>query len=107
MLLCLATFAIVTFSWAPFRADDLGDALVIMAAMLGGAAPGLPTPEGAWSLAVVITAMLASHLLLRDSSLGHVAARLPWWSRSVVLAGMLLSILLTPSVNRAFVYVQF
>jgi hypothetical protein len=47
------------------------------------------------------------HWKLRDSSLEAFMANLPWWTRGLAMAFILISIALAPVDERAFIYFQF
>jgi hypothetical protein len=44
---------------------------------------------------------------MRSRSLEEIAGRMPWWLKSVVLAGMLTAIVILSGEDRAFIYFQF
>jgi alginate O-acetyltransferase complex protein AlgI len=108
MGLTLLTFLVISLTWIPFRAADLGT----VAAMLGAlgrvsAGPALDATH----LALVYGAALATvgwHVLLRDSSL---EARFGAWrpaAQTCALAGCLIAIFMVSGGDqRAFIYFQF
>ena len=55
----------------------------------------------------VIATVLLCQWLLRERSFEEVVSRVPWYGRTIAIAGMIILILLTPGVNRAFLYFQF
>jgi D-alanyl-lipoteichoic acid acyltransferase DltB (MBOAT superfamily) len=102
------TYALVNVAWVFFRAETFEDAFVLLRAMLLGA------PDELWLgmekplLVLFVTALLlAGQWGLRDGSIETLWRRMPWWLRSFALAGMVLSIVLVPGDNRAFIYFQF
>jgi hypothetical protein len=56
---------------------------------------------------VPIVCLLAVHRLLRDTTLETVVERTAWPVRAFALFAMLLSLLLFPGIDRAFIYFQF
>ena len=107
----LATFAVVCWTWAFFRAKGFERGFTIAAGMLGfggdEAAPILGRTDEIIVL-VVAAVTLALHWFLRDQTLEAAADRLPWPARSAILAGMLAAICLSFSgEDRAFIYFQF
>ena len=104
-LLALLTFVLVCFAWVFFRAGTFAQAFRICTAMLGGGS-GASHPE--WRFALIpLGVLLASHWALRDTTLEDVVERTPWPVRSLALAAMILSLLMFPGVDRAFIYFQF
>jgi alginate O-acetyltransferase complex protein AlgI len=108
--LALFTFGLVCFTWVFFRAHTLDQALAIAQAMLGvtlaGAQPLLNTRETLITL-FTMAALLTGHWWMRNRSLEAVAEQLPWWLRSLVLAGMMVAIVAMSGEDRAFIYFQF
>ena len=51
--------------------------------------------------------MLIVHALMRNTTLEHVAAKIPWFWKAILLALMLLAILTAPGERNAFIYFQF
>jgi len=109
LLTALATYVFVCIAWVFFRATTFTDAWEILTAMFGigtGAGVGV----GAFQLAAagaVTALLLLGHHLLRDTTVEAVAARVPWWGRGLILAGMLAGIFLSPGERLAFIYFQF
>lgn len=106
----LGTFVLVCFTWVFFRAQDFPTAFQMIGSMLGrGTQSGIRlvrSTEGLATLAVTVGLVLG-HWVLRDTSLEDAAARVPWWVRSVVIAGMIVAIFMSPGEDRAFIYFQF
>ncbi|MCA9246817.1 MAG: MBOAT family protein [Planctomycetales bacterium] len=105
-----ATFIAVCFTYVFFRAEGFGQAIHFCSAMLG--APAASAQHCFTSMQMLagfagIGVMLAIHWLMRNTTLEHATARLPWWIRSLVLAGMIVAIFLMPGEDRAFIYFQF
>ena len=107
-LLAMGTFALVCLTWVFFRANNFRDAVSLLRAMLLGAPDNLVLgTSGAVTVLVVTGLLLAAHWWMRDSSLEARWQRLPLWSRSAILASLLLSLALVPGDDRAFIYFQF
>jgi alginate O-acetyltransferase complex protein AlgI len=111
--LALLTFLLVCITWVFFRASHLSDAWHMVSAMFGfGVAAksfyelGVDTGE-IRSVLLVMSALLALHWQLRNSSLEQATDKIPLWARSVVLAGLLWLIVVVQGDNRAFIYFQF
>jgi len=123
----MLTFLLVCVALVFFRADSLDQGLRISTTLLGFGPDGvirffqpaaqqyLP-PDSATHLlrpepiaiSLGITVLLLSiHWVMRDRSLAEVAARIPWWARSLVLAAMIMAILGFSGEDRAFIYFQF
>ncbi|MFQ5670890.1 MAG: MBOAT family O-acyltransferase [Acidobacteriota bacterium] len=127
LMLSLATFALVCFTWVFFRAHTLGRALSIAGDMLAvpwagaslppvvnaaSAAPGEGAIRFASSsyLLILVCAggLIGFHHLLKKSSLEQLFARLPWYVHSLLLAGMIYLIAISMTgEDRAFIYFQF
>jgi alginate O-acetyltransferase complex protein AlgI len=101
----LVTFALVCFAWVFFRAHGFDQAFRICAAMLG-AGDGASHPVWRYTL-IPVGALLASHALLRSTTLEDVVERTPWPVVATVLATLLVSLFVFPGVDRAFIYFQF
>ncbi len=108
--LMLLTFVLVCFTWVFFRADDFESAFTIASAMLGetvGNASRLVDSVESWLVGLTVGAVVASHWVLRNSSLEGLAERLPWWLTALALGVMILLIFTSPGEDRAFIYFQF
>jgi D-alanyl-lipoteichoic acid acyltransferase DltB (MBOAT superfamily) len=112
LVLGLLTFAVVTVTWAFFRAHDFGRAFAIVGAMLGAGPAGagaslVGDPMDPTWVGLVMVPLLAAHWGLRETSLEAAAARVPWWLHSLALALMWIAIAMTPGSDRAFIYFRF
>jgi alginate O-acetyltransferase complex protein AlgI len=105
LALALVTFALVCFAWVFFRASSFAQAFRICAAMLGAGA-GATNTVLLWSI-IPVGLLFAIHWLLRGTTLEAVVERTPWPIRAAALTAMLLSLVLFPGVDRAFIYFQF
>jgi alginate O-acetyltransferase complex protein AlgI len=105
LALALFTFALVCFAWVLFRATSFAQAFRILAAMLG-AGHGVGHP-GWWLGVIPVAGLVATHWVMRASTLEAAVERAPWFVRSVALAAALLSLFLFSGIDRAFLYFQF
>lgn len=104
----LVTYSLVCFTWVFFRAKDFPSAFTLLSAMTTGGAPSSVVSASRMGVVAVVTAsMLASHWLLRDSSLEETWQRSPIWMRVFIMATLLFLIALAPGDDRAFIYFQF
>lgn len=106
----LLTFALICLTWVFFRATTFQRAFEISRAMLGIVAENAVTVvSGAavWEVSVVLALLLTLQWLLRNSTLEKAAASIPWWCRSAALAVLIVSLVLMPGEERAFIYFQF
>ena len=108
VIVALLTFLLVSVSWIPFRAPDLGVAASIAAGLFRvGAEPILYAPE----ILLAITFMAATfcwHFALKDSSIESMFARALNPVRLAMLTGCLLGLyLVSGGSGRAFIYYQF
>lgn len=104
----LGTYLLVSYAWVFFRSEDLQSALSLSHAMWTGRSGTIDLNVVQLELALAATLfMLVGNYLMRESTFAGQASRLPWWGRSVLLAGMLVAIALSPGNDRAFLYFQF
>ncbi|MBW2082872.1 MAG: MBOAT family protein [Deltaproteobacteria bacterium] len=109
-LLALLTFGLVCLTWVFFRAPSMGKALVIIQNMFGIANGPLAVSLGSTDLIIAVLvcwAILMVHWLMRERTLEWLMSRSPWWVTSLVIAGVLISIVLGSGEDRAFIYFQF
>lgn len=106
--LALLTHFLVLITWVFFRAADFHSAYLMLSAMFAGRS-GLEmlSPLRVYSVLALTAGTLATHWLLRDTSLESVWATTPVWTRSAALAGLLISVMMAPGTERAFIYFQF
>ncbi len=109
-VLMIVTFVLVCFTWVFFRAKTFENSFVVFAAMLGttldNARPLISTLNS-WIVLLTVAAIVASHWLLRDTSLEQIVERLPWWLTALAIALMTMFIFTMPGEDRAFIYFQF
>lgn len=105
----LLTFFLFSFSMVLFRSSGLSNALKMYKAMFTGAVSEtvLYSNDQVVSIIVIIVGLLIFHWRMRNTSLEEVAGRLPWWITYLILFLMILSIILIPGENQAYVYFQF
>jgi D-alanyl-lipoteichoic acid acyltransferase DltB (MBOAT superfamily) len=111
----IATFHLVAFAWVFFRADTLGDALLILRRIFSGAsfgAFGFTLPEfDALELgiaAAAIVTLLALETLQERRRVRQLLARQPVWARWACYGAAILLILLFGEFDeREFIYFQF
>jgi alginate O-acetyltransferase complex protein AlgI len=105
LLLGLVTFVLVCLAWVFFRATSFDQAFRIVGAMAGA---GQGVAHGAYLAALIpIGVLIAAHWAMRDTTLESVVARTSVPLRVAALSAMLLSLVLFPGVDRAFIYFQF
>ena len=107
--LALLTLLLVNVTWVFFRAADFGAAarlLLAMSGLLPDGQPLLPTID-LLKVGVLTVFIVASHWLMRDTSLREVAARTPWWLLGAGWAAMLVLLVLTQKSSSSFIYFQF
>lgn len=107
LMLVLMTYLLICMTWVFFRAEDIGDASILLAAMLGGGKGNMLTTAQIWLIGGLTFFLLSGHWLLRDLDFNRVLAKIPWWVRSAILALLLFSLALAPGDERAFIYFQF
>ena len=109
LFLTLLTFFLFVFSMIMFRSAGLSNALKMYWAMITGAVSEHILYNNAQAICavVVIIGVFTFHYFMKNISLEEVAAKLPWWITYLILFGMILSIILIPGENQAYVYFQF
>jgi len=108
IFLGLFTFVLVTLTWVLFRAENLGDAMQLYAAMLlpvGGVQ--VADLRDAFAVTGVLVALLGTHWFMRNREFGSALQRLPWPTIAALLAAMLIAIVLSPGEERDFIYFEF
>lgn len=116
MLLASITFLLVCVTWTFFRAKSLTQAFEMAQSMfflsMLNEAPSKVAENliGKWE--IFVTGLTVGSILLiqwsmRETTLENVAARLPVVILAVINAAMLLSIIMMPGEDRAFIYFQF
>jgi alginate O-acetyltransferase complex protein AlgI len=106
--LAILTYGMVCITWVFFRAEDFTAAWRLLVNML--VRPGTVQLVTRFEVATILgitLVLLAGHWLLRNTTLEHAVARLPWWVRALGLAILLVSLILAPGDDRAFIYFQF
>lgn len=114
LALALGTFVIISITWIFFRAENLSDALTILGALFNlidtPVAPIIPDyPAGNIPLAfILLILLLAWQWRTRQSNLEAFFEKLSVPSRTLLLSGVLLSLVFTSGgSDRAFIYFQF
>jgi alginate O-acetyltransferase complex protein AlgI len=106
--LMLLTYLCVCVAWVFFRAPDFHSARMLLTLMfIGDWRPPLLVRESVGAVMCVTVLLLAGQWVLRESSLEQCMGRLPWWCRSLIWSGLLLSLALASGDERAFIYFQF
>ena len=107
--LWLLTFTGVAFAWTFFRAGSFEQAWLMVRAMVGLGTAGEFEMDAIdkYGAFVFMGLVLVVQWRYRDSSYEELAARVPAWLLSCVLAALLLALVLTKGEDRAFIYFQF
>jgi alginate O-acetyltransferase complex protein AlgI len=108
-LLALFTFFLVNVTWVFFRAADFSTAWRLLTSMFGLAENGIPVLPGIdmVKVAIVVTAMVAAHWLMRNTSVVQVAQKQKWWLVGAVWGFMLILLCLSQKSSDSFIYFQF
>jgi len=109
LLLVLATYVAVCFTWVFFRAADFPTAARIIGAMVGRFPQGdaLLSTRELLQVGGVTVALLVAHWRLRDTSLEAAVTRWPAWLLTGVWTLMAGALILTQGQGNAFIYFQF
>lgn len=108
--LALFTFIMINFSMVLFHADTFSQAFTILLSMFAlNSAPSQFNIESMYVLMtlLIMSATIMVHWTMRDRSLKEVIDNLPWWIRSILIAGMIITIIVCPGDDRSFIYFQF
>ncbi len=74
--------------------------------MVNGGTP-LLTTIAMIKIAVIVTSMLITHWLMRNSRVLEIARRLPWWLTGLVWSSMVILLILSQESSSSFIYFQF
>ncbi|MCA9116867.1 MAG: MBOAT family protein [Planctomycetaceae bacterium] len=117
LMLTAGTFLLVCLTWTVFRAESVSQAAALMQAMLFpdflgaflGQSAGLRVVDSDQVLLTlgVMSGMLWTHWVMRDSTLEDLFERVPSLCQACAIAAMLTIIVLMPGEDRAFIYFQF
>jgi len=105
----LLTFFLVNITWVFFRSPTFSGAGNMLGSMFGMTNGGTPllTTIAMIKIAVIISAMLIAHWLMRNTRILEVANRLPWWLTGLLWASMLILLILSQESSSSFIYFQF
>ena len=107
LILAILTYILISITWIFFRAHDFPSAFTLMSKIFSGGTGNLVRPTEALMVIGVNLALFAGHWILRDSSLEVIAKKISWKLRALILAAILLTLILSPGEDRAFIYFQF
>jgi len=105
----LLTFFLVNVTWVFFRAPHFTQAMKMLLCMFGVITQGpklLSTPD-MLKVAIATAGLLVCHWNMRNTSVGSLVNRLPWWVWGTAWAMMLVMIVLTQKSSGSFIYFQF
>lgn len=107
-LYALFTFFLVNITWVFFRANTFTKAADIFKSMFGlQHGEPLLTTLAIIKVAVIVTAMLIVHWLMRTTKVLEVAYKIPWWLLGIVWTAMLLLLIWSQESSSSFIYFQF
>jgi len=110
VFLGIITYFLVNLTWVFFRAQDFPTAWRMITSMFGFAADGAKTPLPTIyivEVTVTISLMVATHWMMRNTSVEAVAQKAPKWLLGFILAAMAFFITITQGSGDAFIYFQF
>ena len=105
----LLTYALINITWVFFRAKSFDKAWLVLNGMFGlnaTAKPILPTVHLVM-VALIVSAIVVAHWLMRERTLESTIARAPAILLSTVWALMLFAIIIAQGTGSAFIYFQF
>jgi alginate O-acetyltransferase complex protein AlgI len=105
----LFTFFLINVTWVFFRAGTFSQAWTMLGSMFGIVQEGEPllTTLAIIKVSVIIALMVLAHWLMRNSSVLHLAQKIPWWCLAIVWALMLFALALSQESTSSFIYFQF
>jgi len=109
LIVALFVFMLVNVTWVFFRAADFHTAWSILASMFGMSDKGvmlLPTID-IIVVSVVITALLITHHLMRNTTVLEVMQKANWRVMGLVWAFFVIMLLLSQKSGGSFIYFQF
>ncbi len=109
ILLALGTYVLVLITWVFFRAKDFESAGRMIRSMFGlheQTQPHLWTGQLV-TVAVVMSAMLVVHWLMRDRRIEDVVERAPAWALGLAWGTMAWAVVVAQGSGNAFIYFQF
>jgi D-alanyl-lipoteichoic acid acyltransferase DltB (MBOAT superfamily) len=110
IILGLLTYLLVCITWVMFRAGSFEAASQMVKAMLLFKSPPVVMTLSGRDIVMVLginALMLIVHALMRNTTLEHIAAKIPWFLKVSLLVLMLFAILTAPGERNAFIYFQF
>jgi len=106
--LAALTFTLVVFTSVFFRTESFEHAMRYYSSMLGFSEHNFYLLyRDIVLISVVMGTIFIVHWMLRNTTLEAVAVRTPWWLKSFLIAIMIISIVMMPGEERAFIYFQF
>jgi alginate O-acetyltransferase complex protein AlgI len=105
--LVLITYFLLCITWVFFRAEDFASAFTLLSVMFYPEMGTLVEHGEIVKVLVISALLLLVHWKLRDSGLEAWVNTLPWWTRGAAMAFILISLALSPTDERAFIYFQF
>ncbi len=108
-LLALLTFFLVNITWVFFRAADFSTAGQLLSSMFGFVENGaalLPTID-IIKVSVITVLLVATHWLMRDTSVLKVAQKTRWWVVGLAWSLLLILLVLSQKSSDSFIYFQF
>jgi D-alanyl-lipoteichoic acid acyltransferase DltB (MBOAT superfamily) len=108
-LLALFTFFLVNVTWVFFRSANFGTAWRILGSMFGNASKGTPVLAtiDMIRVSIVVVLMVATHWLMRNTTVLQVAEKTKWWIVGLVWSFMLILLILSQASSSSFIYFQF
>jgi len=105
----LATFVIVTVTWAFFRAKTELIAFSVLKGMIGLNPVAKPLVTGIYiiSTILIVSGIVAAHWVMRDRTLEAVVAKVHPAIVTIVLALMATAVIIEHGTGNAFIYFQF
>jgi alginate O-acetyltransferase complex protein AlgI len=107
MGLMLITYFFLCITWVFFRAEDFASAFMLLSAMFSPEMGSLVEHGEIFKVLAISAILFLVHWKLRDSGLEVWMGNLPWWTRGIAMAFILISLALSPTDERAFIYFQF
>ena len=101
------TYILIVITWVFFRAQNFPDAFKILYQMFHFNFSNVLGPADIIIVLIVSIGLFIFHFIMRNSSFEMLIHRTPLFARALFLSILIITLILTPGDDRAFIYFQF
>ena len=107
--IAMFTFFLINVTWVFFRSATFTKAWDLLKSMFGFAVKPEPmlTTLAIIKVSVIVTVMVISHWLMRNTKVLEVAYKIPWWLLGIIWSVLLLLLIWSQESSSSFIYFQF